>query len=208
LHQSGTATHDDVVQLWERLKWSLIVGDLKAFAVVPGYGMQEIGAGDWAAVTSVGPPGQMLWRSMADRIDVCPLLRDEDIPCVSRLWIELKTGADVQPPVAEVQNSAVPDVKFGEPQTIIAESKGRRGAKPQYDWLQFKRWAIGILQDEGGLAPANGSSFKQSDLERMMIDRCGKEWEKLPAESTIRVHVRAAIEQWDKEGRKADNSHG
>jgi hypothetical protein len=81
--------------------------------------------------------------------------------------------------------------------------KKPRGRRAKYNWKTFDEEAIRKLMEEerqGGLADPN---WRQADLEKYMAEWCSLTWKREPSESTIRDHVRKAIQEF-KRTRKAD----
>ncbi len=93
------------------------------------------------------------------------------------------------------------DKRFHQKEGSVNE--GHRGRPPAYDWPRFHLETIRILEEEGepGLDPEWASL---ADLERRMRDWCEDAWGRVPAESTIRKRVGAAVAEFRRR-RKAEN---
>jgi hypothetical protein len=75
----------------------------------------------------------------------------------------------------------------------LAATPGRRGgSKPQYRWDEFIAEAVRRLDDEGDFGP----DWQQTELEQQMARWCSDKWGKEPSESSIRLKVKEAQEEF------------
>lgn len=76
-----------------------------------------------------------------------------------------------------------------------------RGRRPGYDWPKFREVALLTLEEHGAFDVSVGNGWNQAALERRMAEWCDKNWEKTPAESTVRDKVSEVADAYIK-GRK------
>ncbi|MEW6257787.1 MAG: hypothetical protein AB1592_17680 [Pseudomonadota bacterium] len=112
-------------------------------------------------------------------------------------WEEVEVeAASLSTFLREVRECVVADV---------APEKGKRGAKPKYDWQAFHLEALRKLEEEGGINASvdpGPSGFSQAKLERHMADWFQETSVSVPSESVIRSRIKAPMEEYEAKGWK------
>lgn len=89
-----------------------------------------------------------------------------------------------------------------------AATKPRRGRKAKYDWEAFESAAVHTLDERGDVALPGDNTWNQAELERHMLEWCGKYWPASPSESQVRSHVSSALEAFRKQRLEGADSEG